>query len=697
MTALAVQALVLSLPAGALTGSDFNPGNIISGAVFTNAGSMSTGDIQNFLNAKTPACDTNGTTSKSYYFNPSSGEINISGPGASYVTTSRAVYGQRYANFWNSHTIDSAGSKRSSTYRANQTVAPYVCLRDYVENETTHANNLQNPGASIPGGVSAAQVIVDAANKYSINPQVLLVALQKEQGLITDDWPWTNEYIIAMGYGCPDTADCDTAFYGFANQMFSAAKQFRRYLSEPNSFNYVVGTNNIYYNVLADCNQYSSVNIQNQSTAALYNYTPYQPNGNVLAHTNPTGSSSGPGGAVNDNCAAYGNRNFWWYFNTWFGSTQTNTPYAWSMTSSVAYADPARTNQYSSSPTMAITPGGKAYITFKARNNGYQTWKPNEVFMGTDYPQNRPSPFADNSWANPARIALQESSVAPGDSGTFSFSLTAPAAAGSYRECFALVAEGKTWLFGPSLCYNIDVVAPAADSNTDNINLSSGSTLNVGSYLMSPSTHSVLSMQGDGNLVVYSNAEPKWNSSTGGSGADHLVMQTDGNLVLYTASGVPKWFTNTSGNPGAKLVIQSDGNLVLYSAGNAPLWMSGSYNTPSFSNTVVHALYGGVLLPQQRLQMADRSRTMLMQKDGNVVLYSDGRPVWTPFTQGNNGAYLVMQSDGNLVVYSANGRPLWFTGTYNNPGAKLILQDDGNLVIYSAGNVPLWQSYTRNR
>jgi pseudomonalisin len=137
--------------------------------------------------------------------------------------------------------------------------------------------------------------------------------------------------------------------------------------------------------------------------------------------------------------------------------------------------------------------------------------------------------------------------------------------------------------------------------------------------------------------------------------------------------------------------------LVIYSSSSAPLWQSNTSHVPSFSNSVLHSLSNGVLYPQQSLQTANRSRTLMMQRDGNMVLYSNGNPVWTPFTQGNPGAKAVMQSDGNFVIYNVQGRPLWWSGTGGNPGARIFLQDDSNLVIYSNGGVPLWQSYTLGR
>lgn len=55
---------------------------------------------------------------------------------------------------------------------------------------------------------SAGQVIARAAQVYGINPQVLLVTLQKEQSLIngaTCNSGSENKYAAAMGYGCPDS------------------------------------------------------------------------------------------------------------------------------------------------------------------------------------------------------------------------------------------------------------------------------------------------------------------------------------------------------------------------------------------------------------------------------------------------------------------------------------------------------------
>jgi hypothetical protein len=52
-----------------------------------------------------------------------------------------------------------------------------------------------------------------------------------------------------------------------------------------------------------------------------------------------------------------------------------------------------------------------------------------------------------------------------------------------------------------------------------------------------------------------------------------------------------------------------------------------------------------------------------------------------------------MQSDGNLVLYHVNNAPAWASNTAGKPGSYLIMQNDGNLVIYQP-IVPVWASNT---
>lgn len=264
----------------AASAADWKAGNIISDTVFYNNSSMSTSEIQNFLNQRNPSCDTWGTRPASEY-------------GRSDLT--HAQYAQTVG--WDG--------------------PPYICLKDYyqVPRSDTVINNYNQTASAPSGSISAAQIIKNASDTYGVNPKVLLVLLQKESAgpLPVDTWPLQRQYRSAMGYACPDTAPCDPQYAGFYNQVMNAARQIKIYKDNPGSYRHQpFNTANVYYHPdLARCGN-SSVYLQTRATAGLYNYTPYQPNAAALNNLYGTG----------DSCSAYGNRNFWRIFTDWFGSTE---------------------------------------------------------------------------------------------------------------------------------------------------------------------------------------------------------------------------------------------------------------------------------------------------------------------------------------------------------------------------------------
>jgi hypothetical protein len=93
----------------------------------------------------------------------------------------------------------------------------------------------------------------------------------------------------------------------------------------------------------------------------------------------------------------------------------------------------------------------------------------------------------------------------------------------------------------------------------------------------------------------------------------------------------------------------------------------------------------------QSIKSCDGRFTLIMQTDGNLVLYFNGVALWATDTNGC-GDHAVMQGDGNFVVYAASNAPCWSSNTANNPGAFLTLQNDGNLVIYNGPAI--WSSNT---
>lgn len=271
----AVMNLVNSGSAAAVDPARFNASRIIDDGVFYNKDTMSIQQIQAFLDSNVPPCDTWGTQPSGYGGTRAQYAASVGWPGP-----------------------------------------PYVCLQNYQENPSNGETSFEKGGGQFQGGISSAHIIYNAAQQYGINPQVLLVLLKKEQGsLFYDDWPLKSQYKYAMGYACPDSgpnnsANCDSTQGGFYKQVMLAAYQLRRYANHISEYNYQPGRSNyIQYSPNTACGG-SNVHIENLATASLYIYTPYQPTQAAL--------NAYPG---TTNCGAYGNRNFWFYFQEWFGTT----------------------------------------------------------------------------------------------------------------------------------------------------------------------------------------------------------------------------------------------------------------------------------------------------------------------------------------------------------------------------------------
>ncbi|MFD6918468.1 hypothetical protein ACFWB2_10945 [Streptomyces virginiae] len=104
---------------------------------------------------------------------------------------------------------------------------------------------------------------------------------------------------------------------------------------------------------------------------------------------------------------------------------------------------------------------------------------------------------------------------------------------------------------------------------------------------------------------------------------------------------------------------------------------------------------GRRLAPGEKMTSPTENTELVMQADGNLVLYALGNPggyklpLWNSGTYGNAGAYATMQEDGNFVIYKQGGGPqtggaIWQTASYGDhndlkPVAKL--ESDGNFKV----------------
>jgi hypothetical protein len=480
---LIISLLLISLfvqsSALAVTAGDWSSGRIIDDGLFTNSSDMSVQDIQNFLKSRLPYCDKDG--------------VKISELGAGDADGDGTV--NTAADYSLADVTKDGKVQRWEYGRVNSNAAPFTCLTNYYEVPKTSpgsyipTNNYgqYNPDGSpaIPtGAVSAAQIIANAAQEFSINPKALLIKLATESAgpLTSDEWPFKTQYLYAMGAHCPDsgpggTANCDLNYSGFSMQIREAANLLRGYLDNMTQAWWpykrpgpgvdrvktdaygkplkdlcsdrsgLQNSNCVGWNVPATCGG-TVIYIETKATAALYTYTPYQPNAAALNNMYGTG----------DACSAYGNRNFWRVWNDWFGSTQV-----------ASYS--ARPTSQSPFPTIASGLSQRVFIRYL--NQGSSKWYDSSsvpigtypVLLAATDPINRSSPFS-SLWASPGRPSTNFTRVYSSDGTTLSanqhvaepgqyveweFELKIPPdyPLGTYRETFQPVLEGSTnWAMG---------------------------------------------------------------------------------------------------------------------------------------------------------------------------------------------------------------------------------------------------------
>ena len=188
----------------------------------------------------------------------------------------------------------------------------FVCMKDFTETTFSRDQTVLCNAYEGAENETAAQIVHKVSAACGVSVEALLVLIQKEQSLVTLSAPSTIRFERATGYACPDTAPCDSQFFGFYNQVYNAAKQFKRYSNPPGTSRFftwfpVGQSTQVRLHPNAACGT-RPVTMKNQATAGLHYYTPYTPNDIALVNL----------ASVGDSCSAYGNRNFWRVYNYWF-------------------------------------------------------------------------------------------------------------------------------------------------------------------------------------------------------------------------------------------------------------------------------------------------------------------------------------------------------------------------------------------
>ena len=106
---------------------------------------------------------------------------------------------------------------------------------------------------------------------------------------------------------------------------------------------------------------------------------------------------------------------------------------------------------------------------------------------------------------------------------------------------------------------------------------------------------------------------------------------------------------------------------------------------------------GQSLLIDQSITSRDSSATLLMQSDGNLVVYQGGAPVWSTGTAGQGALAATIQPNGNLMLVDGDGFVFQTnSGSGDNSLARLHLTNEGQLIVLRADGARLWESTLGN-
>ncbi|RKR73660.1 D-mannose binding lectin [Frondihabitans australicus] len=214
-------------------------------------------------------------------------------------------------------------------------------------------------------------------------------------------------------------------------------------------------------------------------------------------------------------------------------------------------------------------------------------------------------------------------------------------------------------------------------------------SLQSGQYRMSTGGQYILRMQTDGNLVEVGNGRAIWSSKTGGHPGAYFKMQTDGNAVVYTSNGKPLWSTQTAKagvEVEGEVAVGKDGYWVVRRNTGQVVWRSPGAGTSSMG--------GGYAELETGWYLYNGPAQLIMQSDGNLVSYVNGKAVWSSGTSGHAGAAAFVDPNGDFDVEALDGTGpiVWFHhGVAGTSGAALSLSTTG-VVTLAQGSKVLWRS-----
>ncbi len=196
--------------------------------------------------------------------------------------------------------------------------------------------------------------------------------------------------------------------------------------------------------------------------------------------------------------------------------------------------------------------------------------------------------------------------------------------------------------------------------------LDPGTLLQPGEWVRSCNQQMGLVMQGDGNLVLYTqDGRPLWATGTRAEDGSpkkgaFTAMQADGNLVVYNASGQPLWASNTDGKHLSALSVNDDGSLSIIARDGQTIWSSVARGSRALPAKVVGGYWQNWGIPNVALRDVPASYNVVFLAFAVGVNKSSGEVQWGQYVQSDasfRDDVRLLQSQGRKVILSIGG---WF-------------------------------------
>ncbi len=168
-------------------------------------------------------------------------------------------------------------------------------IQNFLANKKSGLAKLKTNGKSI------ALIFYEAAQKYKINPKLLIATAQKEQSAVTDSALTEYQKKYLMGYAVYPGSPYLDKYSGIYKQITNSAWQFNKYMELYWRFKFQKGKRRT-------TSDGYSVKPFNKATAGLYNYTPH--------------AGAGRGSTIDD--SGNGNFLFWQIWQNWFAVVYPN-------------------------------------------------------------------------------------------------------------------------------------------------------------------------------------------------------------------------------------------------------------------------------------------------------------------------------------------------------------------------------------